>query len=164
MEKDKKSNALLLIVIGVLTVILIAIVVMIVINKNNTSKELDNSTDNMSEVDMILSNYDVKCEIPEDGKDPKITYYENIKTDGDRVLTTQGSVLLEYSTETAYEEGKKNPDYQNGKFDDKNLKIEYILGAEVDYTKSETDEEITFNLDEYVSVLEESGYSCKNNK
>ena len=180
MEKDKKNNVVLLSVIGVLVVILIAIVVVILVTKkdNTGNTEGNNPSGGQTEtpggeeptpenpsttgdVDTVLSNYNVKCEMPTEGQNPKITYYENLKTDGDRVLTSQSSAVLEYSTEAAYEAGKQNPEYQNGKFDDEALRIEYILGTEVDYTKSDIGDEVTLYLSDYQKSLEDLGYTCK---
>lgn len=176
-KENKKSNLMIFGVVGLLVLMLIIVVIVLLATKNNNVEEKQgenagNEVDSPEGInfknpeaenieDSILNGYDMKCELVTESTDPKITYYENLKTDGKNVLSSRTSALLEYSSSEAYKTGKEDPAYKDGKFDDANLRIEYLLGDEVDYTKAEDGTEINILLDNYFKNLKDNGYKCR---
>ena len=88
---------------------------------------------------------------------------ENLKIDGERVISSQSSILLTYATLEEYKTGKEGEYPGKVIYNDDYLSIEYTVGEELDYTKNAEGEEVTLNFSEFRKSLEELGYTCSKN-
>lgn len=168
--KEKNKKILNLEIIGGLIICLVVVLIIVYLEKpkmeGNNTETPNTPTDNQSStdtenIDKVLEDYDYYCKMTEVAEETITTYYENIKVNGDRVLKTQSSMLVDFSSEDSYNKAKENPEYKNGKFDDEARNVHYTIGGTIDFTKSETGGESFTYYEDLKKSFEDLGYLCK---
>ena len=160
--ENKNKN---LIIIGAVALVAILVVVIIIVlnNKPEESKIETNPKPENGQTE-TLEGFNIKCTMDNDtDANYHETHIENLKIDGERVISSQSSILLTYATLEEYKTGKEGEYPGKVIYNDDYLSIEYTVGEELDYTKNAEGEEVTLNFSEFRKSLEELGYTCSKN-
>lgn len=167
MKKKEKNIVTLGIILGLVVCLGIVLAIVYWLKPNDKAGGNSNNSNTGNEnvqadnIDKVLNDYDYFCKMIDPSQENIITYYEYLDVEGNRVIKSQSVVQVDYNNEDEYKAAKENPEYKDGKFDDKAQNIQYPVGGAIDYTKSETGAESVLYYEDLTNSLKELGYTCK---
>ena len=160
-KKSVKKYPVLLVIFSI--ILIVVAVILLSDNKkdnNNVTNSNNNSTTNQNE--SKYRNFECAIKRSEDDNYSSLEKYIFDVDDNDKLLNYTNQHIYTYKTKELYNSTKKISKEENTEFVDKELKI--IKNYKKDKVTNSENIEVEILYTNFISSLEEKGFSCKENK